>query len=82
MTPVDNLILTPARSPAGGWEVRGDDGSICEAGFTSRGAAERWAEDRSDVSDRQVRALVERCSPWQRRELRRLLDEVEGNAPL
>jgi hypothetical protein len=75
------LDLIVARSDDGRWQVEADDGSLCEAGFTSRGAAERWAEDRSDVSDRQLRSLVERCSPSQRRELRRLLDEVEGNAP-
>lgn len=71
------LVMSVSRAADGGWQVVGDDGSLCEAGFASRGAAQRSLDDRADVSDRQVRALVKRCSPAQRRELRRLLDEID-----
>jgi hypothetical protein len=74
----DLIIMSVARAASGGWQVEGDDGSICENGFTSRGAAQRWLDDRSEPDDRQVRSMVERCSPAQRRELRRLLDDLDG----
>ena len=75
----DDLIMTVERDPASGrWRVVADDGSILEDGFVSRGAALRYIEDRADVSDRQVRALVARCSPDQRRELRAMLDDLDG----
>jgi hypothetical protein len=75
----DELIMGVERDPQSGlWRVMGDDGSICEDGFASSGAARRYIEDRSDLSDHEVRSIVPRCSPGQRRELRRLLDEIEG----
>jgi hypothetical protein len=39
----------------------------------------RWLdEDRTELDDREVRSLVARCSPAQRRELRAMLDQIEA----
>lgn len=76
MRTADDLVLTVARAADGRWQVEADDGSVCETDFWTRAAAQRWIADRSDLADREVRALVERCTPAQRRELRLLLDDL------
>jgi hypothetical protein len=78
----DGLVMCVARAADGRWRVVGDDGSICEDGFSTAAAAQRWIEDRSDLADGEVRALVERCSPAQRRELRRLVNRPPRPVPL
>ena len=62
----------------GRWQIIGSDGSTLEGPFASRGAALRWIEDRTELDDREVRSLVARCSPAQRRELRAMLDQIEA----
>ena len=60
----DDLIMSVERDPASGrWRVIADDGSILEADLPSVGAARRWIADRADLGDR--------------RELHRLLAEIE-----
>ncbi len=56
---MDNLILTPARSDDGQWQVEADDGSICESPFASRGVAQRWIEDR------EPRSMTGETKPWE-----------------
>jgi hypothetical protein len=74
----DDLVLSVSRADDGRWFVRGDDGSELEGPFSSRGAAARWIEDRADLDDRDLRSMVSRASPAQRRRLRGLLDEIDG----
>lgn len=75
----DELVLSVERDPATGmWRVEADDGSILEADFRTAASASRWMADHSDLSDQDARSVVMRASPRQRRELRRLLDEIEG----
>ena len=72
------VVMTVQRDPQSGrWQVRGDDGSILED-FISRGAAQRWCDDRADLSDREVRSMVERASPRLRTIIRAMLDEIEA----
>jgi hypothetical protein len=73
------FVMSVERDPQSGmYTVVGSDGSICEGPFVSRGSASRWIADRADLDDREVGSMVTRCNPAQRRELRRLLDEIEG----
>ena len=74
----DNIIMSVSRADDGRWFVRGDDGSELQGPFSSRGSAMRWIEDRADLDDRDLRSMVSRASPSQRRQLRGLLDEIDG----
>ena len=78
-TGTERIVMHVSRSADGRWQVEAE-GRVIEDGFSSRGVAQRWCDDRSDLSDREVRAFVTRCSPGQRRELRRMLDEIDGDA--
>lgn len=76
---MDDLVLSVERDPASGrWRVIADDGSVVETDLPSAGAARRWIEDRADLSDVELRSMVARCTPAQRRELRAMLDEIEA----
>ena len=75
-TGTTRVVMSVSRSADGRWQVEAE-GCVIEDGFASRGSAGRYVEDRSDLGDREVRSLVARASPAQRRELRRLLDEID-----
>ena len=61
----DNVIIMSVEADGltGKYRVCGSDGSVLEDGFSTAAAARRWIADRSDLGDR--------------RELHRLLDEIE-----
>jgi hypothetical protein len=76
---LDLIIMSVERDPASGrWQVIGSDGSTLEGPFASRGAALRWIEDRADPSDVEMRSMLSRASPAQRRQLRAMLDDLDG----
>ena len=76
--PPDDLIMSVERADDGRWQVEAE-GSVVEDGFMSRGSAARWIADRSDLDDRDLRSMVSRASPAQRRELRAMLDDLDGD---
>lgn len=74
---IDALIMSVERDPATGiYTVVGDDGSIIETDLLSAGAARRFIADRTDLDDREVRSMVMRASPRQRRTMRAMLVEI------
>jgi hypothetical protein len=74
---LDDLIMSVSRADDGRWCVVAD-GHVVEDGFASRGSATRYVEDRADLSDVELRSMVSRASPAQRRELRAMLDYLDG----
>jgi hypothetical protein len=45
----NDLILSVDRDPiSGGWRATADDGSVCETGFATCAAAQRWVADRAE----------------------------------
>jgi hypothetical protein len=76
-TGTDRIVMSVSRSADGKWQVEAE-GAVIEDGFTSRGVAQRWADDRSDLSDRDARSVVMRAGPRQRTIMREMLDEIDG----